>query len=83
MRFANALTQYIDKTADYPLIVDDVLTTGKSMNEEYQKLGYAAVGVVIFSRIENYPVWVYPIFKLIFRLLINDSYLSFHRLLLF
>jgi len=70
MRFANALTQYIDKKATYPLIVDDVLTTGKSMIAEAKKLShcscetYTAIGVVIFSRIENYPDWIHPIFKL-------------------
>jgi len=70
MRFANALTQYIDKAATYPLIVDDVLTTGKSMIAEAEKLShcscetYTAIGVVIFSRIANYPDWVHPIFEL-------------------
>lgn len=63
-RFANALTPYITKTADVPLIVDDVLTTGKSMTEFYQKLAHPAIGVVIFSRVAYYPVWVYPIFEL-------------------
>lgn len=68
MRFANALTQYIDKKATYPLIVDDVLTTGKSMIAEAKKISSCscsyAIGVVIFSRIENYPDWIHPIFKL-------------------
>lgn len=63
--FANALTQYIDKKADdYTLIVDDVLTTGESMIAEAQKISsYDAIGVVIFSRIKNYPDWIHPIFE--------------------
>lgn len=68
MRFANALTQYIDKKAEYSLIVDDVLTTGKSMIAESKKISscscsYDAIGVVIFSRIKNYPDWIHPIFE--------------------
>ena len=46
------------------LIVDDVLTTGNSMNEAKRKLGWTdAVGVVIFAR-GACPDWVRPIFEM-------------------
>lgn len=64
IRFANALKKYICKTALYPLIVDDVLTTGKSMEEEYEKINSPAIGIVIFSRTINCAAWIHPIFIL-------------------
>jgi orotate phosphoribosyltransferase len=46
------------------LIVDDVLTTGKSMEEEKAKYPYLyIIGVVIFAR-GPCPAWVYPIFDM-------------------
>ena len=57
--FANALIPYI--TTGPLLIVDDVLTTGSSM-EEY-KAGREAIGVVVFSRGER-PKWIQSIFKI-------------------
>jgi orotate phosphoribosyltransferase len=47
------------------LIVDDVLTTGESMEEakkKYQIRGTTVVGVVIFAR-GKCPKWVHPIFQ--------------------
>lgn len=45
------------------LIVDDVLTTGASM-EEYRKQfpSVKTFGAVIFSRTQNYPDWITPLF---------------------
>ena len=43
------------------LIVDDVLTTGNSMEEKRREIGGTPIGVVIFSR-GLCPSWVYPIF---------------------
>lgn len=45
------------------LIVDDVLTTGKSMEEFREKYVHKnIIGVVIFSRTLNIPNWIHPIF---------------------
>lgn len=50
----------VDK--DYPvLIVDDVLTTGKSMTQARRFIGDHSFGVVIFNR-GVCPDWVWPIF---------------------
>ena len=67
--FKCALQEYETKTLQNPiLIVDDVLTTGHSINEEkrlcehiYDDCGM--VGVVIFAR-GDCPSWVKPIFRL-------------------
>jgi len=46
------------------LIVDDVLTTGASMEEEKEKHPYLhVIGVVIFAR-GACPSWVHPIFDM-------------------
>jgi hypothetical protein len=58
LRFASALQPYC--TSGPRLIVDDVLTTGKSINE-YKKFD-DDIGVVIFSR-GSCPDWVTPIFE--------------------
>lgn len=55
---ANWLEQY--KTRGPLLIVDDVLTTGQSMEEHRAKR--AAIGVVIFAR-GHCPKWITPIFQ--------------------
>lgn len=64
----NKLERHKSFNADYDyLIVDDVLTTGKSMNDIYEHLhtdyGYKIKGVVIFARSEC-PGWITPIFQL-------------------
>lgn len=59
VRLANALKQYT--TIGPRLIVDDVLTTGKSMEEVYET---GDVGVVIYAR-NRCPDWVLPIFTLV------------------
>lgn len=46
------------------LIVDDVLTTGASMEKEKAKYSYLhVVGVVIFAR-GPCPSWIYPLFDM-------------------
>ena len=64
-RLAEALMKYENHLkSDITLIVDDVLTTGASMEEfHYDIEGKENVGVVIFARGEC-PDWVTPIFKL-------------------
>jgi hypothetical protein len=58
-RLAEALLPFCEE--GYPLlVVDDVLTTGTSMNEYYKP---GAIGVVIFAR-GPCPDWVNPIFTL-------------------
>ena len=67
IRLAKKLKEYEDKTSNSLLIVDDVLTTGKSMKEEKKKFKgkfYVIIGVVIFSRTTKYPRWIHPIFVL-------------------
>ncbi len=63
--FADALDRYVKHTALARLIVDDVLTTGKSMNE--LKLKYSndiVIGVVVFARTKDVLTWVTPIWNL-------------------
>jgi hypoxanthine phosphoribosyltransferase len=68
LRLANALQRYTVSHKNYPLlIVDDVLTTGLSMEEakkELGKIGSNANGVVLFSRTNVIPSWIFPIFIL-------------------
>lgn len=58
------------------LIVDDVLTTGKSMNEERGRCVQMGIdsgsihGIVIFSRAKKVPDWIMPIFQL------NNSFIT-------
>lgn len=63
LRFAKALKPHI--TTGPLLIVDDVLTTGKSMEEALLKSGRGdtAIGVVIFARKPAAP-WIKPVFSL-------------------
>lgn len=57
LRLAAALQRLV--TAGPLLIVDDVLTTGASM--EAQRAGRDAIGAVIFARAQP-PRWVTPLF---------------------
>lgn len=61
MRFAKALSKY-GTVAGCPLIVDDVLTTSKSMEETKEKIGNYPLGIVIFAR-GRYDSWINPIFE--------------------
>ena len=61
LRLAAALKPHIEIEDGYPtLIVDDVLTTGKSM--EAARESPKDIGVVIFAR-GQVPNWVWPIFR--------------------
>ena len=62
LRFATALSRYVEPGDPGLLIADDVLTTGKSM--ERQRAGREAMGVVVFSRTNYEPGWIFPIFRL-------------------
>jgi hypoxanthine phosphoribosyltransferase len=65
-RLANALQRFSVSHHNYPLlIVDDVMTTGTSMEEAKKELGKTAsnaYGVVIFSRTNVIPSWIFPFF---------------------
>ena len=61
-RLANALQQYVCNSGP-TLIVDDVLTTGKSMEDTKRNANGEVIGVVLFARREP-PQWVTPIFRL-------------------
>ena len=72
IKLQNALFKYRDPGSDVCLIVDDVLTTGKSMEDYKQILDInrimgtgvnKIVGIVLFARGEC-PSWVQPIFKM-------------------
>ena len=66
LKLESALRPYITKGSQ--LIVDDVLTTGKSMEEqrEFQKNTYgieSQIGVVVFARTRP-AGWIYPVFQM-------------------
>jgi|TARA_Y100000310_G_scaffold342991_1_gene448626 hypothetical protein len=67
MRLMLALEKYISQDSpeeNLPvLIVDDVLTTGGSMEDAKKKLGEPCIGVVIYSR-GKCSGWVHPIFQM-------------------
>jgi hypothetical protein len=60
-RLADALRQYANYASEKLVIVDDVCTTGASMEE--QRAGRDAYGYVIFCR-GACPKWVTPIFRM-------------------
>ena len=60
LRLARALRQWTTPGNRTLLIVDDVLTTGVSMEEH--RRGREAIGAVIFAR-GPYPAWVTPLFS--------------------
>lgn len=62
LRLARALQMY--RLPGHPiLIIDDVFTTGKSMQAARKDLGNNTIGVVIFAR-GKCPDWITPIFQL-------------------
>lgn len=63
IRIAKALEKYKSEKG-YCLIVDDVLTTGNSMEEAKKQCGRENIlGIVLFGRGEC-PDWIIPVFKL-------------------
>lgn len=66
LKFAEALNRHRTQGANLVLIVDDVLTTGKSMDAERANLPNDVVcqGIVLFSRVNIIPYWITPIFRL-------------------
>lgn len=71
LRLAKQLRKAISIGCKNVLIVDDVLTTGKSMKDMRQQIldtrysSYQIKGAVIFSRInDEIPDWIRPIFTM-------------------
>ncbi len=65
-RLAEALKQYHDDNVSTVLVVDDVLTTGQSMEEVrvfFEERGFDVIGWVIFAR-KTPPEWVNAVFIL-------------------
>lgn len=60
---AHALEEYVTPGNGITVIVDDVLTTGTSMEEARRNCGEDAIGVVIFAR-GKCPDWIFPIFSM-------------------
>jgi len=64
LKLAEALKPYCFPNPEYPiLIVDDVLTTGKSMEEEKIKHNESVIGIVIFAR-NPCPNWIKAVFQM-------------------
>jgi orotate phosphoribosyltransferase len=71
IRLAKALEKYEQRDGEVVLIVEDVLTTGRSMNEMREKVekeypNDEIFGVVIFSRASSKEgsFWIRPMFEL-------------------
>lgn len=67
-KFAQALAPYVTEGSPNILIVDDVFTTGASMEEmraDVKKVypDQWSFGIVVFTRTENLPTWVFPMFE--------------------
>lgn len=63
LSFADALRPYASEDGGL-LIVDDVLTTGGSMEEARARFEGEVTGVVLFSRAAACPEWIVPVFEL-------------------
>lgn len=62
LRIAEVLSKHAGGPSGQLLIVDDVLTSGGSMEE--QRAGREAYGAVIFCRGTDWPSWIIPLFIL-------------------
>lgn len=59
------LNEHSTKNKEHPyLIVDDVLTTGRSMEEYAKKYNNNVMGWVIFSRTHLHSDWITPLFQM-------------------
>lgn len=60
---AEKLEKYVNEYASKTLIVDDVLSTGSSMEDYHYLAGQENIGVVIFAR-GSCSDWITPIFQM-------------------
>ena len=59
------LSEYSTKNKEHPyLLVDDVLTTGRSMEEYAKKYNNNVIGWVVFSRTRLHSDWITPLFEM-------------------
>jgi len=64
LKLAEALKFYRKNTDKLPtLIVDDVLTTGASMEKGRLKIAGRSIGIVLFAR-GKCPNWIWPVFEM-------------------
>jgi len=66
IRIAEKLKDHIGtfEEGTHILLIDDVLTTGQSMEEYKEKYNkYPCIGVVLFAR-GSPPEWIHPVFQL-------------------
>jgi len=64
LKLANALEPYCSRNPRHPtLIVDDVLTTGNSMENARKQVERDCIGAVVFARSKP-PYWITPLFSM-------------------
>jgi len=64
LKLAEALKFYRKERDNLPtLIIDDVLTTGASMERAAEKINGRCIGIVLFAR-GKCPNWVWPVFEM-------------------
>ena len=61
--FASAMRPYVDADSQDMLIVDDVLTTGASMELARARCSGRTIGVVLFAR-GPCQEWIHPVFRM-------------------
>jgi orotate phosphoribosyltransferase len=69
LKFAAALEKHVTPGHEVILIVDDVMTTGGSMDDMRKKVfeevpSGIIEGIALFSRADVIPYWIRPIFQL-------------------
>jgi orotate phosphoribosyltransferase len=68
MKLATSLQKHVDPNGRIVAVVDDVLTTGRSMEEKKKKLIEDGVepgdiyGFVLVRRSQDWTNWIYPFF---------------------
>ena len=63
LKLAEALKPYISEGSRLTLVVDDILTTGHSMEEMRLDIPGSVWGIVVFAR-GRCPDWITPIFPM-------------------
>jgi hypothetical protein len=63
LRLAAALEKFRAPNCQTTLIVDDVFTTGMSMEKARREIGEDSIGIVVWAR-SKCPSWIHPINQL-------------------